>query len=885
MYFGNNGGLLEFNGVTWKRYTAPNGSSIRAVRAVGNRIYTGCYMDFGYWDTDPTGNLIYTSLSKSLGGKLLPDEQFWQIKALGDWIVFQSLERIYAYKLDSGEISILPSEAGRSQLFEIADQLYYRKDDEGLMQLQNGVSEVVIPETQLKSEVLVGMFQFQGKLTWLAESGYFYSIEQGRVKSFLPDGLQLFPSLRVYSAAQLGDGSLALGTISDGLILLKPDGSFLAKIGKEEGLNNNTVLSVFEDNRENLWLGLDNGISVINRGSAFSEYRDKAGDLGVVYAAREYNGKLYLGTNQGLFLGSLDAPAFELIPGTEGQVWCLREFDGILLCGHHKGTFQITGNRASLIADTPGTWSIKEVPGKDGLLAQGGYQGISFLGRSSEGWSFKKILEGFGISSRFFEFTDKQNVVVNHEYKGIYKLSLDSSLSRVSDSSQTPPFGFGASLFKFRDDLYYANSSGIFRYGEQNEFIPDSTLNALLHTGIDDPVGILISEEHSQRLWGIGNRTIYNVVPDPLGRTLQTQNIPVPEDFRRSIGVVGFECLVPLMDGRYLIGRSDGYLIMDFSKLKRPSPEIFLNHVSRNFYNTDSVQLLPLKDHKPVLPYKQNSLEFSYSVPVYDKYFEVAYQYWIEGFQDNWGPWSTQASMRVENLPYGKYTFHVRSRIGNALSDNEIQYDFEIERPWYLQVWAIVLFGFISIGIGFIVHRSYKAYYRRQQSLLHAKTRKRLKQKALKARRKLVEMRNANLRQEIESKNRELAVSTMSIIKKNEFLNAIKDQLKKVDNSPEVRSVIRTIDKNINNEEDWEFFESAFNNADQDFLQNVKKRHPQLTPNDLKLCAYLRLNLSSKEIAPLLNISLRSVEVKRYRLRKKMGLDHEDSLVNYILSL
>jgi DNA-binding CsgD family transcriptional regulator len=80
-------------------------------------------------------------------------------------------------------------------------------------------------------------------------------------------------------------------------------------------------------------------------------------------------------------------------------------------------------------------------------------------------------------------------------------------------------------------------------------------------------------------------------------------------------------------------------------------------------------------------------------------------------------------------------------------------------------------------------------------------------------------------------------------------------------------------------------FQEAFNNADSDFLKKVKSLRTTLSPNDLRLCAYLRLNLSSKEIAPLLNISVRSVEIKRYRLRKKMDLPHEDSLVEYILKI
>jgi FixJ family two-component response regulator len=97
--------------------------------------------------------------------------------------------------------------------------------------------------------------------------------------------------------------------------------------------------------------------------------------------------------------------------------------------------------------------------------------------------------------------------------------------------------------------------------------------------------------------------------------------------------------------------------------------------------------------------------------------------------------------------------------------------------------------------------------------------------------------------------------------------------------------LIKTIKKNLKGNEDWEFFEKAFNNADKDFLKKIKEAHPTLTHNDLRLCAFLRLNLLSKEIAPLLNISVRSVEIKRYRLRKKMNLSRDETILDHIVNL
>ena len=125
----------------------------------------------------------------------------------------------------------------------------------------------------------------------------------------------------------------------------------------------------------------------------------------------------------------------------------------------------------------------------------------------------------------------------------------------------------------------------------------------------------------------------------------------------------------------------------------------------------------------------------------------------------------------------------------------------------------------------------------------------------------------------------------MNIINKNELLKTIKDELTTVKDETNIKPVIKIIDKNIANTGDWELFQEAFDNADSDFLKKVKSLHNSLSPKDLRLCAYLRLNLSSKEIAPLLNISVRSVEIKRYRLRKKIGLPHENSLVEYILQI
>ena len=183
------------------------------------------------------------------------------------------------------------------------------------------------------------------------------------------------------------------------------------------------------------------------------------------------------------------------------------------------------------------------------------------------------------------------------------------------------------------------------------------------------------------------------------------------------------------------------------------------------------------------------------------------------------------------------------------------------------------------------INKIYNVYYERERIKLINSNQRKLKINELATQRKLVEFKNEKLQNDIENKNREIAIATMSRLKRNEFLNKVIDELNTIESHPKINRLIKTIKKNLKGNEDWEFFEKAFNNADKDFLKKIKEAHPTLTHNDLRLCAFLRLNLLSKEIAPLLNISVRSVEIKRYRLRKKMNLSRDETILDHIVNL
>ncbi len=867
IYAANSQGLLEFDGARWKLYPVPNNSIIRSVNVIDNKVFTGCFMDFGYWETDLFGSLNYISLIDQFGINLEEDEEFWNITELNGWMIFQSLSRIYLLDLNNKEFKIIKSEAQISQMINFEKTIFFHKAGIGLFKIENGNVVLVNNNDIFKRNKVIDIYKINKQiLIQTSNEGVFVMDDEALTSWKLDDNINI-DELTVYSASQLDDETFVIGTISNGIFHIDTEGNLIGRFNHNNGLSNNTILSVFEDSQNNIWLGLDYGLNYINRNSRFKIYINQQGQLGTIYNAIIFEDLLYLGTNQGLYYKSIHTnDEFKLVQGTNGQVWSLKEIDNTLFCGHDSGTFIIKNGRIfNKITDAIGAWDFKPIPKMPDMILQGNYSGLNIVEKDKENWRFRNAIEGIDMSCRFFEIYDDQ-IFVNHEFKGLYELNFNENLTKVQslNISNTVDKGIGSSLLKYSNKLIYSSSEGVFRYDDELKFAKDSIFTSLF-TPYKSISTLLEINGESDKLWRFADDNILIISPGSVSSIPQVEIIPISENLRNV--VAGFENLSKISNEEYLIGTSNGYIIYNRSIPDSQNDwTIQINSVLANKLE-GSKNRLNLKTLNQ-LENKTNNIEINYSIPFFGKIVTSKYQYQLAGLTDNWSEWSKESKQLFENLPYGSYTFNVRGKVGNKITKNIASFNFEIDRPWFLSNIAIVIYIICAIFLILIIHNFYKAYYVRQQSNLLEDAQRKIELNELESNQKLIELKNEKLKQDVENKSRELAISTMSLIKKNEFLNRIKNELKTAEN-PKIKSVIKLINNNINNTDDWQFFEEAFNNADKDFLKKIKTLHPNLTPNDLKLCAYLRLNLSSKEIAPLLNISSRSVEVKRYRLTKK----------------
>jgi AraC family chitin signaling transcriptional activator len=886
IYFANNDGLLEFNGSTWNLYKSPNETIIRSVKVIGDKIFTGCYMEFGFWKRKDNGRLKYTSLSTKIKSKILDDEQFWNIISYDQWVVFQSLNKIYIYDTTTNSFNIIAPLQGVLKSFKTSNSIFYQTTDFSLFEIENGSSKLVANNKVLNDNKIVNIIAIEDGLLIHSQFNGFFKLLNGSLSKFSTEADFEIAASSIYSSQLLSDGSFVIGTVSNGVFILSKEGKVRYHITQSKGLINNTVLSLMEDAEKNLWIGLDNGINCINLQSPIKSFNDDSGKLGTVYTSVLYKNKLYIGTNQGLFFkeGQNDNQ-FKFVNGTKGQVWSLFVYDNTLFCGHDSGTLIIQNDGAKSIFSQTGTWKFTVAPNNKNYIIQGNYSGLSVLEKVNKQWVYKNKIKGFNYSSKYFEISNTNEIYVSHEYKGVYRFQVDKKFENSTKlfAYSNPPKGKNAGLVKFNNSIYYAYKGGIFKLNPATKlFEKDNSLSSVFDNDEYNSGKLIL--DNSKKLWLFSKNHIYYFTLNKLNSSLKKNVISIPSTLTNSM--LGYENISQLSNYQYLIGTTDGYYVININDLNVKNHRVSITEISINKLNEESLNFSTSNEGN--FSHDENNVTISYTVPQFNKYIYAEYQFVLEGFQNQWSEWSSKPLVNFKNLPPGDYVFKVRSRVSNASTDNFATYSFTISKPWYLTNFAKLVYALLLLTLFIYVNRLYKDYYNSQREKLIEENNLLLEIKELENEQQLMKIKNEQLAQEFDAKNKELAVSTMSLIKKDELLALIKEDLKKStddSNNRSIKSVISTITKNISQEDTWNVFKEAFDTADKDFLKKIKQAHPSLTPNDLRLCAYLRLNLSSKEIAPLLNISVRSIEIKRYRLRKKIDLPHEKGLVEYILSI
>lgn len=911
MYFANNEGLLEFDGNEWTLVPVANHTNVRSVMydEVSGRIYAGAYNEFGYYSLDSSGNMAYTSLIGKFRLKHQASE-IWGIDKSADSIWFYDDSTIYRF--DERGLETFEVGSKIHSFAVIAGRPVFSAAGKGLMTVSDYGTEVLAGADDFMNIKICAILPYAGTpgMILVSEfSGVFY-YREGAVRKLdidgLPEDVQIF-------CADADETFLALGTVSDGVFVVNLGTMDAYQLNTFSGLQNNTVLSTFFDMDGNLWLGLDKGIDYVDVNSMERHIFMDDRLFGTGYASVIHAGRIWLGTNQGLFSmaydsGRMDYSTLRQVNGIKGQVWCLEVIDGTLFCGHDHGLFVVDDNYASRVEGLNGIWSLSRNPFVKGEILGCSHDGLFSLHRENGRWRPCHI-KGFSQSSSTFEPDRDGRIWFHHWINGLFRLTLNERrdsvvLAEYFGRDNGFPTERNNMPNRYDGHIVFSSEGGYYRYSEESGNVePDVSLNSLFSR---PPVAAKIEESPfgdllflSGTMQMLATRTSEGFRTDSVSlKFLQNKRIP------------GFDNVTWQDRSHFLINTEDGFSLIDIGNAARQKALGKNGVVIKKVMVTGGRDSLIYGTREPVvqwlaqdrfkLKYKDNSLRFEFVSPQYATGNDMEYSCFLENYDKDWSAWTPECSKEYTGLPYGRYEFRVRS--WNSFSDSisETGFAFTVLPPWYLSKFAVIFYTFAALFLlwallNLINIRS----ERRAEAVRHKKEEEMKAQKAMyeaeakEKEKEIVMLRNQTLEADLKHKSQDLANSTMNLIRKNEILIRIKNDIAKVcseiaesqDRSKAVKRLQKIqfdIRENIGHDDDWQKFEKNFDNVYEDYLKRLKSAFPRLTSGDMRLCAYLKMDLSSKDMASMMNMSVRSVEMARYRLRQKMGLSRETNLSEFL---
>lgn len=893
LYFANGSGLLSYSGSSWELHKLPDNQTVRSVAIdEDGKIYVAGFSEFGYWDAIPNGPLQYHSLNHLITKPKFKNEEIWKITPTSNGIFFQSFSSVYRFYKNKVTPIDLPGNI--MMLFSVRGKEYIQVFNVGLHIINKDNSLSIVAGSQLlndKKVISILPFFNNTLLIGTLKNG-FYIYDGNSFREWNNQTNDYIKANDLNAGLQLDEDRYVFGTIQNGIIVSNNEGKILFQINRAKGLQNNTILALYKDRSGNIVAALDNGIDYICINSPLLFFKDFEGHLGATYTAFLHGENLYLGSNHGLFSAifqNADVPKISSVSkiGTlREQVWNLNFMQGELLCGNNNGTYSVKDGHASKISDVPGGWLVKKLKIDTSFLIQGSYIGLALYHKNrADHWSFLKLIDSAqNIPAKNFIQDSLGNIWIEHVNKGIFQTRINKDLSmkpleKIKITEENA--GVLSTLFVYNNKPYIRSGEAIYTFNYDKEvFIKDDLLSLEFKPYLK--ADRIIDQE--RYLWIIQNNHSLIMI-DKTNKHMES----IAWNQANFALINSFQNIVALSENKYLLCGEDGFLIynQEFSNSNKLGTSLFFKSLN---ILTDSEYTFERKTiENGRIPYKNNSLQFNVAYPVFDR--DVLFRYSLTNSENksHWTHWTSNPIKEFTNLNPGKYFLKIQS----DQNDFILKYEFMVLPPWYGSIIAFIFYFLFLLLIIYFIYKYIKRRIARQNEWLRLHHERRLLEERRKYEQLTLIKQQEQLEREVIIKSEDIARSAMKLIKNKKALQKLKTgliQLKSENtgnNSTfQIQKLTRQIERLLeDDQQERDLFENGFSRVHEEFFKQLNTRYSQLTPQDLKLAAYLRMNLSSKEIAPLLDISIRGVEIKRYRLRKKMNIHSDENLNDFMMRI
>ncbi|MCB0518478.1 MAG: hypothetical protein KDD27_06055 [Saprospiraceae bacterium] len=899
IFVANNLGVLAYNGNDWEVHASKTGKKQRSLAfdENTNRLYFGSQGEFGYFD----GDWNYVSLLGKIPAAARDFDEVWDVFLFNSKTYFCTFQGIYVY--DGQSVSVINHVAGFNRAFLTSGKLFAQSQKGELFEIKDkALLEPAYFQNQ-SPETLAGVIYH--------EEGYLLFYNSGKIEFATAFGISekydnLGKALQgkyVNHVLQLSDTRLVIATQTAGLFLYDLQKRLLENITTKDGLMTNACLRAFQDYAGNLWVGMQNGIALININSPMRFINQEINLEGSGYEAFYTEEGTYFTTSNGIYFLGKNADRSVFLPGTEGPAYGIQRIAGKLYAGHHTGLFLLENGLAKRRATTHGLWQVKQLKSKPEFAIGGAYSGL-YLFRLNENMELQPIqkIRGFNESSRFFEEDQKGRLWVGQFYKGLYQLTLSDDLTGATVEKVSDKYGFPFDdqivLSLIDNELHLATRKGIYKVNPLTDSIVQV---AMFSENIGEQQVYLLAQDNQKNIHVYAENLVgfyqqisasnYAFVPSSLFQLRYSfnndlLNISVNTDngvlFNANEGFIHYR---PELENRLGVDKP-----LVISKIINVAGHQVL-------YERKPFEAKPASIARLVVPNQAKVLQFAVEAFQFEEVNNRQFRYFLEGFDEQYGEWTNTPTKEYTNLKEGEYKFFVQTKnhLGQTVTSQPVP--LKVKPPLHRSLLAKILYVLLGLSALVLVSKRQKRRYNRKAKEVEEAKGKELAQKQQELleiegqkEQKLRQLEEDKMKSELQHLNNLLAASTMNLVVKNEFMETIKEELKEVrrkgkssETKQALEKIVKEIDSTLRLQEDWKQFEFHFDMVHGDFLNRLREQFHDLTPNEQKLCAFLRLNLNTKEISNLMGISLRGVEIARYRLRKKLGIDQGQNLSKFIL--
>lgn len=863
MYFANNHYLLRYDGVVWEKYSLPNKTIIRSILIENDRIYSGSYKEFGYWYRE-NGKMRYVSITKNL--RLFDEkdnEEIWKIFRFNGSLYFQSFNDVFIYNGKSIKKIKFPFLI--SYCFVVDQNLYVASVNKGMFKMDGEKISTPKGWNVLKNTVVHAVEKYKGKTYIFTQKKGIFTVENNGLKPWNNALNETLKSNGINVAKFIKNNKLVVGTGNKGVFIYDFSNNTFKNIDRNNVLMNNSVLSIGFDKEEDLWLGLDNGIAHVEVNSPISFFYDNSGILGSVYSVATTKKGYLIASNHGIF--EFDSGNFKMMSNTQGQGWNITKIDDKYIIGHNDGTFCYENGTLSKINNVSGGWNFSKSMINDTYF-QSTYSGILVYDNAPD-FKKNKIINDLSKPIKYVAQNKKNEIWAADNYRGLYRVLFDDNYrtKKIENITQQSKIknDFGVKIFEFRDEILFLINNVWYTFNsianklEENELFNSNFKNISDVIAIDKDHFLVLQDGILYHIYAQNGKFIWNIIQEKYYKgKLINENLRI---FRSK--------------NHYLMNLDDGFISLQLGYLNKQNRGVKVEAYNQN-------QLLPDDEKiKHNTELRINVISGIYGASKPNLFYQI-------NKGNNYLP-ILNGTIVLNNLSSGSHSVVIFKHDG-ANYDKVSSFDFRVSQPWYFSFWMILLYLLVIGAVLFFYYKWNKLRYTQKLKLQaeELKHQREILEMELKKENELniQEYEKHILELELQTKSSEVAGKSLSIAKQSEMIDNIQNILDSEKDFNKLKSEIKKAIKiNEVNKHEWEIFETNLNQIHNEFIINLSKKYPHLTPKDIKLCVYLKMNLSSKEIAPMMNISFRGVELHRYRLRKKLNLNQDENLSKFLLSL